>query len=172
MNAIEINQKKVLQSKALLLEIIQSPSQFQSDEQLIKVLKSQGGLAKYENKERIIVACSLNTLKSASDSLLNRGFLELDELRINARNAIEGVQVDSQANSRTRTGLKHKIDELQAQVEHLQKSNFLLTTIIDELRGALKEQAFNSNDSTIIEKYREQNKHLEAKLSYTLNGKL
>lgn len=172
MSISDVNQNKVLNAKDLLLEIIKKPVEFKEDNDLIKALKSQGGLAKYENLEKSIAACSLNTLKSASETLLNRGFLELDELRVNARNALEGALVESKANSRTRTGLKYKVSDLQSQCDSLQKSNFLLSSIVDELRGELKIQAFESNDARLIKRYREMNKRLEAKLSYTLHSDL
>ena len=98
--------------------------------------------------------------------------MELDELRINARNAIEAALIGSKANSRTRTGLKYKVSDLEVQCDSLQKSNFLLSSIIDELRDELKTQAFVSNDTRLIKRYREMNKRLEAKLSYTLHSDL
>ena len=85
MNTTEINQQKVLTSKSFLLEIIKSPSDFVNDVELFDSLKSQGGLAKLEVQSRNITSCSLNTLKNASETLLNRGFTELDELRKNAK---------------------------------------------------------------------------------------
>ncbi|MFW1480519.1 hypothetical protein ACEWA0_24095, partial [Vibrio parahaemolyticus] len=84
----EVNQQTVLETKTLLLEVIQNPGVFKNDESIKVALKSQGGLAKYKNVERNINPCSLNTLKSLSESLLDKGFLELDSLRINAKNAI------------------------------------------------------------------------------------
>ncbi len=79
------NQEKVLATKAFLLDIIKNSAEFKSNSELIKQLKSQGGLAKQDIPDLGIFPCSLNTLKTASESLLDRGFRELDELRINAR---------------------------------------------------------------------------------------
>ena len=173
MKTLEVNQKKVIETKSLLLEIIKEPSKFRNIKALTPVLKSQSGLAKFSDSERDIVSCSLNTLKSASESLLDRGFIELDELRINAKNAIEAVVVGNKATKSTQTGLRHKVDELESKLSTVQKSNFLLTTIISELRSELKKMA-HSNDSSEHRKttYQEVNRKIEAKLSYVHHGEV
>nr|MBF4307656.1 hypothetical protein [Vibrio anguillarum] len=85
---LEKNQTKILETEKLLREIITTPTEFKNDEELLKALKSQSGIAKYQNEERNITSCSLNTVKNISEALLERGFLSLDELRINAKLAI------------------------------------------------------------------------------------
>ncbi|MFA0520523.1 hypothetical protein AB4501_26590, partial [Vibrio sp. 10N.222.55.E8] len=91
MKVLEKNQTKILETEKLLKEIITAPTEFKNDEELLKALKSQSGIAKYQNQERNITPCSLNTVKSISEALLERGFLSLDELRINAKLAVEAV---------------------------------------------------------------------------------
>lgn len=171
MNFREANQRKILETKALLIDIIKSPDQFNEDVTLKSALRSQGGLAKYSNNS--IVSCSLNTLKSVSELLLTRGFTELDELRINARDAIEHTYFDKKVTKNTRIGLKYKVDELQIQLDTMKKSNFLLSTIIEELRGQLKFIAYSKKSSEqtkdILNDY---NKRLEVKLSYILDSEV
>jgi len=173
MKTLEINQKKVIETKLLLLEIIKNPSSFKGIEALMVALKSQGGLAKFSDSEREIACCSLNTLKSASESLLDRGFTELNELRINAKDAIEAVEVGNKATKSTRTGLRNKIDEQESKLNSMKKSNFLLTTIITELRSQFKELAY-SNDRSEKKKtiYEDVNRKIEAKLNYTHHGEV
>lgn len=173
MNALEVNQRKVLETKVLLTEIINDSLPFKGDTSLISALKSQGGIAKYINEERYIASCSLNTLKKASESLLKRGFVELDELRINAKDALEIASLGKKATTKTRTGLKHKVDELHTQLSTMKKINFLQSVIIEELRGELKQIAYsNESPEQAQTMYLEFNRRLEAKLSYTLNGEL
>ncbi|OZS42683.1 hypothetical protein [Photobacterium sanguinicancri] len=173
MKILEVNQKKVTETKSLLLEIIKDPSSFRGIEALTPALRSQGGLAKFSNSKRDIVSCSLNTLKSASELLLDRGFIELDELRINAKNAIEAVVVGNKATKSTKTGLRHKVDEIESKLSTMQKSNFLLTTIISELRSELKKMA-HSDDSSQQRNatYQSLNRKIEAKLSYVNHGEV
>lgn len=166
----ELNQKTLLATKDLLIDIIKNPTEYKSNTMLLKTLKSQRNLANAEDETRGIFPCSLNTLKSCAESLLSGGFLELDGLRINARNALESSMVGSKANSKTRTGLTHRVKELEAQIEVVEKSNFLLTSLVDEMRDALKEMAFKTCDNKIISDYQDLNKRIEAKLSYTLDG--
>ncbi|EDM67818.1 hypothetical protein PE36_17675 [Moritella sp. PE36] len=172
MNTLEINQKKVIETKALLLDIIKEPSRFKEDDRLRPALKSQNGLAKYTNIERGIASCTLNTLKSASEPLLVRGFTELDELRNSAKDTIESAILGDKATKSTRTGLRNKIDKLEAQLSTMQKSDFLLTVLITELRGELKKMAHSSDSSELRRaEYHRINRIIEAKLSYTLHGK-
>ena len=171
MNTLEINHKKVLETKALLIEIIKEPLLFKGDTTLKSALKSQGGIAKYINEDRDIAYCSLNTLKSASESLLTRGFVELDELRTNARDELESAELGKKATTKTRTGLKHKVDELQTQLDTMKKVNFLQSVILEEFCNKLKELAYsNPIPEQMQTMYHELNKRLEAKLSYTLYG--
>lgn len=173
MNTLEVNQQKVLESKSLLIEIIKEPLSFKDNEAIKIALKSQGGLAKFSDKERTIAACSLNTLKTASDALLNRGFVELDELRINAKNAIQKAIVGSKATKSTLTGLHNKVDSLESQLNTMRKSNLLLTRIIYELRSELKRMAYSSDTAEKIQNdYKNINYTIEAKLGYTLDGEV
>ena len=83
MKVLKKNQAKVIETEKLLKEVIIG------DEGLKDALKSQAAIADYQNLERNIVSCSLNTVKSRSEDLLTRGFISLDELRKNAKSAIE-----------------------------------------------------------------------------------
>jgi len=171
MNTLEINQKKVLETKVLLIEIIKEPLPFKDDTTLKSALKSQGGLAMYLNDDRDIASCSLNTLKSASESLLTRGFVELDELRMNARDELESAELGKKATTKTRTGLKQKVNELQTQLNTMKKINFFQSIILEEFCNKLKELAYsNPSPEEVQIMYNELNKRLEAKLSYTLYG--
>lgn len=173
MQAKEVNQVKVLNTVAFLKKVITEPEGFKADDMLIKALKSQGGIAKYENEGQEITSCSLNTLKTTSEMLLERGFLELDELRLNAKSAIEGSVEGNKANKKTKTGLTHKVNELTDELEVTKRSNILLTTIISELRSRLKQLA--ENDGSVDDRkelYRRFNKEIQAKLDYTLHGEV
>ncbi|HCE4734497.1 TPA: hypothetical protein NGU80_003624 [Vibrio parahaemolyticus] len=173
MQAKETNQIKVLNTAEFLKKVITEPDNFKSDDVLIKALNSQGGIAKYENEEKEITSCSLNTLKTASEVLLERGFLELNDLRLNAKSAIEAAIEGNKANKKTKIGLTHKVNELEAELDITTRSNFLLTTIISDLRSKLKQLA--ENDDSVEERkelYRRFNKEVQTKLDYTLNGEL
>lgn len=176
MKVLEKNQIKVLETEKLLREIITSPVEFKDDKELLKALKSQAAIAKYQNQERNITSCSLNTVKSISEALLERGFSSLDELRINAKLAIEAahhVEKTSKGNKQTAVGLKQKIAELESELDAVQRSNFLMLVMITELRSKLKQLA--EHDGTAKERqelYQYHNKKVEVELNYTLNGEL
>lgn len=177
MKVLEKNQTKILETEKLLREIIITPAEFKNDEELLKALKSQSGIAKYQNQERNITSCSLNTVKSISEALLERGFLSLDELRINAKLAVEeAAHLDEKAskgNKQTVVGLKHKVAELESELDATQRSNSLLTVMVSELRSRLKQLA--NHEGTVEERqelYREHNRKIEAQMNFTLNGEV
>ena len=175
MKVLEKNQTKILETEKLLKEIITAPTEFKNDEELLKALKSQSGIAKYQNQERNITSCSLNTVKSISEALLERGFLSLDELRINAKLAVEAVHHNEKAskgNKQTVVGLKHKVSELESELDAAQRSNSLLTAMIIELRSKLKQIANKETLEERQELYREHNRKIEAQMNFTLNGEL
>lgn len=168
----ELNQRSLLLTRDLLVEIIKNPNNFKGHEALVKALNSQSGLAKYVDEERGIVFCSLNTYKTSAEALLERGFVEIDEMRVSARNALESASSTHKGNTRTRTGLSHKVVELKEEVDTLSKQNFLLTMLVSELAGELKHFAESSEDEQLAARYSDLNKKIEAKLSYTNNGML
>lgn len=169
--ASEKNQRKIIETRALLLEIIKNPIQFKNDDNLKKTLKSQVGVAKYSNQERDIDGCSLNTFKTNAESLLDRGFIEIDELRINAKDAIEEASAGSKPVKNTKAGLHHNIKALDLEIETLRKTNQLLSLIINSLRGELKNMAYSTKTvEQRQEVFKEVNKVVGAKLSYTLKG--
>ncbi|MFB9133579.1 hypothetical protein ACFSJQ_09870 [Vibrio olivae] len=169
MKNLDINHKKVIGTKELLINIIQDPNSFKNNEMVKSALKSQGNLAKFKDQERDIVSCSLNTLKSACESLFDQGFSELDYLRKSALDAIKKsmTDVDSKANKSTKSGLKNMVDELETSLLNMRKSNFLLTLMISELLGELKRMAESENpiDDKLYD-YKEINKKVEEKFSY------
>lgn len=176
MKVLEKNQTKVLETEKLLREIITSPAEFKDDEVLMKALKSQSGIAKYQDQERNITSCSLNTVKSISEALLERGFLSLDELRINAKLAIEAAHLDEKAskgNRQTVAGLNHKVSELETQLDAALRSNSLLTDMVSELRSRLKQLANHEGTAEErLELYRYLNRKIEAQMNFTMNGKM
>lgn len=176
MKALEKNQTKVLETEKLLREIITSPIEFKGDEELLKALKSQSAIAKYQNQERSITSCSLNTVKSISEALFDRGFLSLDELRINAKLAIEAVHCVDKASTvskQTAVGLKHKVTELELELDAVRRSNSLLTAIVSELRSRLKQLAIHEGTAEERQElYREHNRKIEAQMKFTLNGEV
>lgn len=176
MEVLEKNQTKVIETEKLLRAIIEAPLNFRDDDDLQKALKSQSTIAKYENQERHIVTCSLNTVKSISDSLLDRGFLGFNELRINAKAAIETALYDEKGgrpNKQTATGLKLCVAKLEHQVDVMQRTNFFLTVMVSELRSKTKQ--LSEHNGTLEERkelYRVHNKKIEAELNYTQNGEV
>ncbi|NOJ10391.1 hypothetical protein [Vibrio splendidus] len=176
MKVLEKNQVKVLETEKLLREVITTPAEFNDDEELVMALRSQSAIAKYQNQERNIAPCSLNTVKSISEVLLERGFLSLDELRINAKEAIEKANGDAnvtQGNKQSKSGLEQRVAELESELDAAQRSNFLLTVMVSELRSRLKQLA--KHEGTVEERqelYRAHNRKVEAQMNYTLNGEV
>jgi len=173
MSHFKANQKSLESTKKLLLDVIDCPSEFMDNEILKIALKTQKGLAKYEDNEKGIRSCCLNTQISHAKLFLARGFVELDEARINAGLALEKVgKRKNGPNRRTKPGLFIMVNELEADVAILEKRNVLLSIVIEKMKGDLKRFAERSDDSTLLIEYEDKNKAIEAMLSYTLDGEI
>ena len=165
----ENNQRTILATEALLQEIIKSPDGFKKNDGLVKVLKSQGGLAKYEDEKRQIGAVAINTVKSLSDLLLDDGF---DRLRINARDAIEKALTGKVKKSSTES-TRQKLASTEETLAITQQSNFLLNTVIKEMRSHLKAMALqDETDEERLKRYKDINKKVEAQLNYVNYGEV
>lgn len=130
--------------RKILLAIIQTPSQFCEDEDLQKSLKSQGGIAKLEYETVIDqknvhkTSMSLNTLKRYADELFDRGFEDLDQLRIKALEAAQThLDRERRPDSRSRVGLQLKVKELEEDLEKHRSTNFLLLQTISSAMAAI-----------------------------------
>jgi len=168
----ENNQRTILATEALLLEIIKSPDGFKNNDGLVKVLKSQGGLAKYEDAERHISAVAINTVKSLSELLLDDGFDGFDRLRINARDAIEKA-LTGKIKKSTTEGARQKLASTEETLAITQQSNFLLNTVIKEMRSHLKAMALqDGTDEERLKRYKDINKKVEAQLNYVNHGEV
>lgn len=172
----EKNHLKVTKTHDFLKEIIASPENFKEDEALLKSLKSQGGIAKYECKERYLEKCSLNTLKTSADELLTGGFSSLDKLRKNAVNAIEftkkGVK-SRKGNTSTSIGQKNRIAEQKKEIEALQRHNLMLTVLLRKTRSRMKILALlKGTDDEKWERYSEYNNEIQAISDHTFGGEI
>tara|TARA_R110002094_G_scaffold220172_1_gene192627 strand:+ start:4428 stop:4961 length:534 start_codon:yes stop_codon:yes gene_type:complete len=167
----ENNQRTILATEALLLEIIKSPDGFKNNDGLVKALKSQGGLAKYEDAERHVGAVAINTVKSLSDLLFDDGFDNrsgggFDRLRINARNAIE-IALKGKIKKSNEESARQKLASTEETLAITQQSNFLLNTVIKEMRAHLKEMALqDGTNEERLKRYKDINKKVEAQLNY------
>ena len=173
----EINQKTILATEALLLEIIKSPGEFKNNDDLVKALKSQGALAKYEDDERHIGLLSINTVKTHSDLLFEDGFDDgrgggFDVLRINARNAIDKA-LKGKIKKSNEESARQKLTSTEKTLAITQQSNFLLNTVIKEMRAHLKEMALQDwTDEERLKHYKDINKKVEAQLNYVNHGEV
>jgi hypothetical protein len=168
----ETNQKTILATEALLLEIIQSPDEFKNNDDLVKALKSQGGLAKYEDAERHIGAVAINTVKSLSELLLNDGFGGFDRLRTNARDAIEKA-LKGKIKKSNEESARQKLASTEKTHAITQQSNFLLNIVIKEMRAHLKSMALqDGTDEERLKRYKDINKKVEAQLNYVNHGEV
>ncbi|MBL4649375.1 MAG: hypothetical protein JKY03_06550 [Aureispira sp.] len=168
----ENNQRTILATEALLLEIIKSADGFKNNDGLVKALKSQGGLAKYEDAERHIGAVAINTVKSLSELLLDDGFDGFDRLRINARDAIE-TALTGKIKKSTKERARQKLASTEETLAIAWQSNFLLNTVIKEMRSHLKAMALqDGTDEERLKRYKDINKKVEAQLNYVNYGEV
>ncbi len=167
----ETNQRTILATEAVLQEIIKSPDEFKNNDGLVKALKSQGGLAKFEDAEQHIGAVSINTVKIHSE-LLDGGFDYFDILRINARDAIEKA-LKGKIKKSNEESARQKLASTEETLAITQQSNFLLNTVIKEMRAHLKAMALqDGTDEERLKRYKDINKKVEAQLNYVNYGEV
>jgi hypothetical protein len=173
----ETNQRTILATEALLQEIIKSPDEFKNNNGLVKALKSQGGLAKYEDAERYIGTVAINTVKSLSELLFDDGFDDrrgggFDTLRINARDAIEKA-LKGKIKKSNEESARQKLASTEKRLIITQQSNFLLNTVIKEMRANLKEMALQDwTEEERLKRYKDINRKVEAQLNYVNYGEV
>jgi len=168
----EINQRTILATEALLQEIIKSPDEFKNNDGIVKALKSQGGLAKYEDAERHIDTISINTIKNLSKLLLDDDFEGFDRLRINAREALEKA-LKGKIKKSNAENTRQKLASTEETLAITQQSNFLLNTVIKEMRANLKEMALQDwTEEERLKCYKDINKKVEAQLNYVNHGEV
>lgn len=167
----DFNQQSLIAAMELLLAVIESPAVFKDNEKLKKSLKSQGSFAKYEDTERGIKPCSLNTQKTCADRIISGGFEQLNQRRLNAILAIERkIEGANKANRQTRTGLLRKVNELELDVAILEKQNVMLITLVSNLTSSLSRFAEISENSKLMTEFEGKNKEIQAMLNYTTDG--
>lgn len=173
MKILQKNQDKVANTKRLLINIINEPEKYNIPE-IQNALSNQRKLAAFTNTEYAITSCTLNTLKSAAEYCLSRGFIELDELRQNAKASLEKEIIkDSNPNHNTKAYFKERLKNAEIELDKSKHTIISLTTIIGEMSLELARMA-NSNNMTNETRqalYQDLNNKLQHKLSFTLGSK-
>jgi hypothetical protein len=86
---LEKNKQNVINLKQFLIEIIESPKEILAEmPYILTTLKNQGSLSKYQDKKREIFSSSLNTIKRTADRFIEKGFEEIERLRVLAIHSI------------------------------------------------------------------------------------
>ncbi|XAW89555.1 hypothetical protein ABDK09_07445 [Vibrio sp. CDRSL-10 TSBA] len=169
----EQNQRSIMSLVTLLKQVVDDPASFHNDDGFIDALKSQNSLAQFKRTSQGILGCSLNTHKSIAETVLVRGYVELDEHRKNAQIAVANFRErKSGSNKQTKAGLGKKVQELEGDVAILERQNFLLSSLVESLRSKLQHYVIASEKEELVVDFSEFNKELQAKLSYTLYGSL
>jgi len=152
----------------ILNDVIDNPSKWIKNADFIYTLKSQGRLAKWENTERKIISCSLNTLKSSADDVLDDGYAGLDLKRINAISAIEDeVAKEHKPKRGTRVDLEARVKEQASHISALEAHNMTLTYYIRELQ-VLANVAIKSDGSRAsIIRYQRELEVIHTKLAFS-----
>lgn len=153
------NANSCLATCNLLKLISRQPTRFSKNEEILGALKSQNALARlrlsFEDGgiHNTKTPMSINTLKAHADILLERGFKDLDALRMAASRAIENLERKNKNSTtkRTKSGLARLVIDLEEQLQKQQRTNMLLlqglNIAIHELRNIR-----GNLDSALLEK--------------------
>lgn len=153
------NANSCLATCNLLKLICRQPARFSKNEEILTALKSQNALARLsfsfedDGTHKTKMPMSINTLKTHADILLERGFKDLDALRMAASRAIEDLERKDKntTSKRTKSGLTRLVIDLEEQLQKQQHTNMLLlqglNIAIHELRNIR-----GNLDSALLEK--------------------
>lgn len=169
---LQKNQDKVTNTKILLIKIINEPEKYNLPE-IQSALCSQRKLAAFSSEGCAITPCTLNTLKSAAEYCLPRGFIELDELRKNAKAALEEeANKNLKPNHNTKAYFKERLRNAEVELDRNKRTIMSLTVIINEISSELARIAYSSNISNEERQviYQEVSRKLQYKLSFTLGS--
>ena len=146
---LERSSRSVINLRERLRYVCEFPEAYRDDKDLRAALKSQGGLAKYTNKDFDIIPSSINTIKRVSYEVIDGGFKALDDLRKGALERIEDHELkEKKSNKRTRTGLVKRVDELEDDILKLEHINFLLLQAFSEVISDIKSVANIENNES------------------------
>lgn len=173
MQILQKNQDKVSNTRILLINIINEPKKYNTPE-IQNALSSQRKLAAFSSEKYALASCSLNTLKNAAEYCLPRGFIELDELRQNAKIAFEKeIDKDSKPKHNTKAYFEKRLKNVEIELDKSERTIMGLTTIIGEMSSELARMANSSNMTNEQRQaiYQDVNNKLQHKLSFTLGSK-
>ena len=150
----------------LLTEVIDNPAVWASNTDFINVLKSQSKLASWEDIERKIAKCTLNTLKASADKVLNDGFPGLDRRRIGALKLLEKEAAKEFRPKRgTRAHFELKVKEQSEQIAALEARNMTLTYYIRELQVLASNAMYYSKSEAVKIRHQRELDLIHIKLS-------
>ncbi|ATI47249.1 TPA: hypothetical protein ACVU5S_003280 [Vibrio parahaemolyticus] len=129
----------------LLEYAVNTPQLFVNDEHFKTALQSQSGIAELVGEWNIngnIISkkkISLNTLKKYAALEFNRGFEEINDLRLKACDSIDHeLSKDDKPNKRTKKGLTLLVAELEDALEKHKEINFILLQALSAAMAALQ----------------------------------
>lgn len=165
------NKMEMIKLLKLLKQVVLSPKVYLEDVDLIKALKNQKELSKYENQSCDKVKVSLNTLKNRANENIDGGFKVLDDYRVSALQAIQDQNEQSnKSNTRTRTGLSKRASELSDEVLVMKK---ICTNLIEGIFEAIEEiEALAPLERKDVRERRAKQAVRKLKSMFTLHQKL
>ena len=173
MNTNERRRKSTEALNHLIKEVIEKPSEWIEDTAFIVVLKSQGRLAHFESAERKIHSCSLNTLKSSADEVLDDGFVGLDLRRINALKEIEWeISKEQRPKRGSRAALKERVNHQAKFIVALEARNMTLTYYIRELQSLANEVIYSKASKAALVRLERSLEVIHSKLSFSGESEL
>ena len=151
----EILKKSFENEISLLKDIIENPNKYNNGHYR-NILRWKINFAKFEDQNLNIISLSINTHVNKANKLINGGYLELNNYRLNAKRSIENIKKNN--NSRKNE---------QTVIYNLQVKNLQLSELVIILMSKLHDYAYKSGNSELIEDFKIKNKEIEILLGYT-----
>jgi hypothetical protein len=133
--------QSVVNLRALLYAIIDSPELYSKNRDLYDALVSQASMVAYTSEEYQLVGCSLNTFKRVASSTVSEGFNGINSLRIESYNLLSSFKTKTRVKKGSRRNLESDLKKLNRKLEVRELEIVTLIVVCEDLRALAKKLA-------------------------------
>lgn len=146
------------------------PMSWTADADLVRALKSQGGLAKLTIEGRGIRPSSLNTIKRIANLHLDGGFDAVDRLRVAALEAIEKEKSKTEHSNKTdKRGLTRRVEEQDEEIQVIHEDLMRMSRVFVKSLRQARSYAASSGKQSVIDLCRREQRELLGELELVKN---
>lgn len=158
---LDRNRRSVQALQNLFLRVVDRPSEYVPQTDLLVALRSQGAISRYSKEIENIYPSSLNTIKRIAANTIDGGFRVFDSLRLRAFDALEKATLKtSQPKRGTKAELMKVSAGLRLENGALRQDLLLLTYVFSKALSQGSQYATEAGKCT-LERCRSEQRELQ-----------